>query len=581
MSSRRLAAILCADVVGSSRLMEIDEPGTISAIDGIVYEVVAPAAARHNGRLIKTTGDGAMLEFSSPLQAVTCAIEVQREATERCAGQAEHERLMLRIGINLGDVLVADDGDVYGDCVNVAVRLESLADPGGICVSAKVRDELQGKMTLAFEDRGDQQLKNIARPVRVFALGGERTTRAVATPLPVPDKPSIAVLPFTNLSGDPEQDYFADGIVDDILTALGRQRSLFVSARSSTFTYKGRNVDPKRVGSELGVRYLLLGSIRRAGNRVRITGRLIEAESGTQIWADRYDGALDDVFELQDEITASVAGAIEPRLRGAEIARARLKPPGNLTSYDRVLQALSHHYEATKEGVEKAIGITDKIIEDDPGYAQPYALGAWCRVYYLAQAWSADPASDGARAVALARRALDLEHEDPSILWMAGVAIGYIGRDLDTALALLDRSLSLNPSSAQAHMNAGWVRCWLGRPDEGIRDLERAIRLSPLDRTIFAMTSGLAVALCMAGRDEESIRAARQAVAGQASWAASYRPLAASLAQLGRIDEARRAIEQLLVREPDSTIGKIVALFRPSEGLNRYLEGLRLAGLPE
>jgi adenylate cyclase len=397
MSSRRLAAILCADVVGSSRLMEIDEPGTISAIDGIVYEVVTPAAARHNGRLIETTGDGAMLEFSSPLQAVTCAIEVQREATERCAGQAEHERLMLRIGINLGDVLVADDGDVYGDCVNVAVRLESLADPGGICVSAKVLDELQGKMTLAFEDRGDQQLKNIARPVRVFALGGERTTRAVATPLPVPDKPSIAVLPFTNLSGDPEQDYFADGIVDDILTALGRQRSLFVSARSSTFTYKGRNVDPKRVGSELGVRYLLLGSIRRAGNRVRITGRLIEAESGTQIWADRYDGALDDVFELQDEITASVAGAIEPRLRGAEIARARLKPPGNLTSYDRVLQALSHHYEATKEGVEKAIGITDKIIEDDPGYAQPYALGAWCRVYYLAQAWSADPASDGAR----------------------------------------------------------------------------------------------------------------------------------------------------------------------------------------
>lgn len=581
MSSRRLAAILCADVVGSSRLMEIDEPGTISAIDGIVAEVLAPAAARHNGRLVKTTGDGAMLEFSSPVQAVTCAIEVQREATERAARQAEHQRLMLRIGINLGDVLVADDGDVYGDCVNVAVRLESLADPGGICLSAKVRDELEGKVTLSFEDRGDQQLKNIARPIRVFALGGEPAATAVATPLPVPDKPSIAVLPFTNLSGDPEQDYFADGIVDDILTALGRQRSLFVSARSSTFTYKGRNVDPKRVGSELGVRYLLLGSIRRAGNRVRITGRLIEAESGTQIWADRYDGALDDVFQLQDEITASVAGAIEPRLRGAEIARARLKPPGNLTSYDRVLQALSHHYEATKEGVEKAIAITDELIEDDPGYAQPYALGAWCRVVYLAQAWSADPPKDGARAVALAHAAVELERDDPSVLWMAGLAIGYIGRDLDASLMLLDRSLSLNPSSAQAQMNAGWVRCWLGRPEEAIRDLQRAIRLSPLDRTTFGMTSGLAVALCMAGRDEEAIVAARQAIVDQASWAASYRPLAASLAQLGQLDEARRAIEQLLVLEPDSAIGKILALFRASAGLDRYLQGLRLAGLPE
>jgi adenylate cyclase len=581
MGTRRLAAIVSADVVGSSRLMEVDEAGTLSAISAILSEIIAPSTARHQGRVMKTTGDGAILEFSSAVEAVTCATEVQRAVSQRSAGEPEDKRILLRIGINLGDVMLAEDGELYGDGVNVAVRLQELADPGGICVSGKVFDELQGRLSLDFEDWGDQQLKNIAKPVRAYALEGDGTVALAPKPLPLPDKPSIAVLPFANLSGEPEQDYFADGIVEDILTALGRLKWLFVSARNSTFTYKGRAVDPKRVGAELGVRYLLHGSVRKAGSRVRITGRLIEAESGTQIWADRYEGAIEDVFDLQDQITTSVAGAIEPRLRHAEIERARRKPPENLSSYDRFLQALSHFYEGTREGVERALSLLDRTIALDPGYIQPYALAAWCQVYHIAQGWSADPARDGARAVGRARSAIEAERDDPSVLWMAGVAIGYLAHDIDTALVLLDRSLGLNPSSASAYQMSGWIRCWAGREKEALAHFHCAIRLSPIDRTMITMQSGLGLALCMDAQYEDSIVWCRKAIVEQASWTASYRPLAASLAQLGRIEEAKLVAEQLRALEPDCSIAKIAALYRRSEGASRYLEGLRKAGLPE
>jgi len=581
MGTRRLAAIVSADVVGSSRLMEVDEAGTLSAISAILSEIIAPSTARHQGRVMKTTGDGAILEFSSAVEAVTCATEVQRALSQRSAGEPEDKRILLRIGINLGDVMLAEDGELYGDGVNVAVRLQELADPGGICVSGKVFDELQGRLSLDFEDWGDQQLKNIAKPVRAYALEGDGTVALAPKPLPIPDKPSIAVLPFANLSGEPEQDYFADGIVEDILTALGRLKWLFVSARNSTFTYKGRAVDPKRVGAELGVRYLLHGSVRKAGSRVRITGRLIEAESGTQIWADRYEGAIEDVFDLQDQITTSVAGAIEPRLRHAEIERARRKPPENLSSYDRFLQALSHFYEGTREGVERALSLLDRTIALDPGYIQPYALAAWCQVYHIAQGWSADPARDGARAVGRARSAIEAERDDPSVLWMAGVAIGYLAHDIDTALVLLDRSLGLNPSSASAYQMSGWIRCWAGREKEALAHFHCAIRLSPIDRTMITMQSGLGLALCMDAQYEDSIVWCRKAIVEQASWTASYRPLAASLAQLGRIEEAKLVAEQLRALEPDCSIAKIAALYRRSEGAARYLEGLRKAGLPE
>jgi adenylate cyclase len=499
----------------------------------------------------------------------------------REAGVPEAERVRLRIGVNLGDVIREADGDLYGDGVNVAVRLEQVADPGGIFISGKVFDELQGKLSLQFEDRGEIRLKNIARPIRVHALNGNQAVLPPQGPLALPDKPSIAVLPFANLAGGAEQDYFADGIVEDILTALARLKWLFVSARNSTFSYKGRAVDPKRIGAELGVRYLLNGSIRKAGDRIRITGRLIEADGGTQIWADRYEGALEDVFDLQDRITASVAGAIEPRLRHAEIERARLKPPENLSSYDRFLRALSHLYEGTKEGVDEALAMLGTTIEADPGYAQPYGLAAWCHVYRVAQGWSEDLASDAGRGVALAKAALEREREDPNVLWMAAGAFGFLGRDIETALLLLDRALAFNPNSSSAYWMSGWVRCWAGRQKEAIPHLHCAMRLSPIDRTTVAMESGLALALCMDGQYEDSILWAHKAVAEQASWTATYRPLAASLAQLGRVDEARRVAEQLLSLEPDFRLAKIVPLYWRSEGTERYFAGLRKAGLPE
>jgi adenylate cyclase len=578
---RRLAAILCADVVGSSRLMEADESGTLDAISGVLSEVIAPAAARHHGRLVKTTGDGAILEFKSPVEAVACGVEIQRGALERAIPLPEHRRILLRIGINLGDIVVGDDGELYGDGVNVAVHLEQAANAGGLCISGKVFDELQGKLSLMFEDRGEQHLKSITRPVRVYSLAGGHTIDPAPKTLPLPDKPSIAVLPFANLSGDAEQDYLADGIVEEILTALARLKWLFVSARNSTFSYKGRAIDAKSVGAELGVRYLLSGSVRKSGNRLRITGRLVEAETGTQIWADRYEGALEDVFDLQDQITASVAGAIEPRIRHAEIERARLKPPENLNSYDRFLRALSHFYEGSKEGVGKAMAVVETIVEADPDYAQPYGLGAWCYVYHIAQGWSENPAADAARGMQYARTAIERERNDPTILWMAGGAFGFLARDQDTALILLERALALNPNSASAYWMYGWVLCWAGRQREAIPHLQCAIRLSPVDRTMVAAESGLALALCMDGQYEDSILWAHKAIAEQASWTASYRSLAASLAQLGRLGEAKRAVEQLLSLEPDYRISKYAPLYRPSEGTERYLEGLRKAGLPE
>jgi adenylate cyclase len=561
--------------------MEADELGTFTAIGAILSEVIIPGAARHHGRVVKTTGDGAILEFPSPVEAVACGMEVQREVMGLAFGQAEHKRLLLRIGINLGDVILAEDGELYGDGVNVAVRIQQIAEPGGICISGKVFDELRGKIALEFEDRGDQQLKNIARPIRIHALRGNPVVAPSSMQLPLPDKPSIAVLPFSNIGGEPKQDYFADGIADDILTALGRLKWLFVSARNSTFTYKGRTVDPKRVGAELGVRYLLHGSVRRSGSRVRITSRLIEADTGTQIWADRYEGRLEDVFDLQDQITTSVAGAIEPRLRQAEIARARLKPPENLSSYDCFLQALAHFYEGTQEGVERALSLLEHTIARDPAYVQPYALAAWCHVYHIAQGWSDDVARDGARAVKLARAAIEVERDDPTVMWMAAVAIGYLAQDIDTALLLLDRALNLNPSSASAYMMSGWVHCWAGDEKEAILHFHRAMRLSPVDRTMVTMQSGLALAFCMGGQYEHSLLWCRKAIAEQASWSASYRPLAASFAHLGRSDEARQAVNQLAVFEPGCSVSKIAALYRPSEGAERYFEGLRKAGLPE
>src|SRR5271165_1352678 len=377
-AERRLAAILAADVAGYSLLIGADEEGTLDRLRSIRAELIDPTITAHRGRLVKTTGDGLLVEFGSVVDALRCATEVQQAMAGRNAAVAFAERIEFRIGVHQGDVVV-EDGDIFGDGVNVAARLEALADPGGICVSARVQEDAAGRLDLVFDDLGEQTLKNIARPVRVYRARAASTAPAPAqAPLPLPDKPSIAVLPFQNISGDPEQEYFADGMVEEIITALSRIRWLFVIARNSSFTYKGQAVDVKQVGRELGVRYVLEGSVRKAGSRVRITAQLIDALSGTHLWAGRFDGLLEEVFELQDKVAISVAGVIEPKLRQSEIERARRKRPDSLDAYDLYLRALPFAYTSMPQDAERALPFLERAIALEPDYAVAHAIIAWC-----------------------------------------------------------------------------------------------------------------------------------------------------------------------------------------------------------
>ena len=376
-ATRRLAAILAADVAGYSRLIGVDEGGTLQALKAIRAELIDPMIASHNGRLVKTTGDGLLVEFSSVVDALRCATEVQAGMVGRNATVAADKRIEFRIGINMGDVVV-EDGDIFGDGVNVAARLEALAEPGGICVSARVQEDAAGKLDLTFDDLGEQALKNIARPVRAYRIAtGAVSASAQETPtLPLPDKPSIAVLPFQNMSGDPEQEYFADGMVEEIITALSRIRWLFVIARNSSFTYKGQAIDVKKVGRELGVRYVLEGSVRKGGNQVRITAQLIEAETGAHLWAERFDGPLENVFEIQDRVAIAVAGVIEPALQAAEIRRSSNRPTDDLTAYDLYLRALQYSQSADRAGTVEALQTLGLAIKLDPRYGSALALAA-------------------------------------------------------------------------------------------------------------------------------------------------------------------------------------------------------------
>ncbi len=355
---RRLAAILAADVAGYSRLMGVDEQGTLAVLKMHRRELIDPKIVEHHGRIVKTTGDGVLIEFPSVVEAVSCAVEVQQSMADRNAEISPEKRIEFRVGINLGDVIV-EDGDIFGDGVNLAARLEALAEPGGICVSRTVRNQVRDKLSYAFEDMGEQIVKNIARPIRAYrvrlASGRATSARSLGAALPLPDKPSIAVLPFQNMSGDFDEEYFADGIVEELITALSHVKWLFVIARNSSFIFKDKAVDVKQVARDLGVRYVLEGSVRRAGSSVRITGQLVDAASGSHIWADRFDGALSGIFELQDRVTASVVGAIEPKLRVAEIERAQRKPTGSLDAYDLYLRALLYFHALTVAGSNEAL----------------------------------------------------------------------------------------------------------------------------------------------------------------------------------------------------------------------------------
>ncbi len=574
---RRLAAILAADVVGYSALMQRAEEATYAEFERLKRELIEPSLSRHEGRLIKTTGDGALAEFASPSAAVRCAVEIQESIA---SGRSS---LKLRIGVNLGEVIVGADGDLFGDGINIAVRLEGVADPGGILISEKVYSEVEAKLDAGFEDRGEQQLKNIAKPVRAFAVRagvhGALIDRLSAAPS-LPDKPSIAVLPFQNMSGDPEQEYFADGMVEEIITALSRFKSLFVIARNSSFTFKGRAVDIKEVGRRLGVRYVLEGSVRKAAGKVRITGQLIDAVTGAHIWVDRFERNLTDVFALQDEVTVAVVTAVQPKLLQTEIALATRRRPENLTAYDFYLRALPQFYLATREGVAETIRLAHRALELDPRFGLVAALAGACHMQNAVWGYASDRQFEAEEAVRLARLALSIDDGDPDILAMASTITAFIVGDCESEIELVNRAVALNPNSFQAWHSRGQVYRIAGLWEEALRSLERAIRMSPVDPRLHNTFALMGLAFIELGRFDEAIVAGKKAQRHNPSLPVAYRCLASAFAHLGRDAEAREAAMRVLELDPAFTISPLIAW----GGLARaklFIEGLRKAGLPE
>jgi len=582
-TTRRLAAILAADVAGYSRLMGADEEGTLAELKAIRRELSDPKIKEHRGRIVKTTGDGLLLEFASVVDAVRCAVEVQREMAERNADVPPDRRIEFRIGINVGDI-IKDGRDIYGDGVNVAARLEALAEPGGICVSRVVRDHVRDKLAFSFEDMGEQQVKNIARPVRVHRVViGERPSSsepaAAASPpqrLVLPDKPSIAVLPFQNMSGDPEQEYFADGMVEEIITALSRIKWLFVIARNSSFSYKGRAVDVKQVGHELGVRYVLEGSVRKGGNRVRITGQLIDAETGAHLWADRFDGLIEDVFELQDKVASSVAGVIEPTVQAAEMHRSSDRPTKDLTAYDLYLRALApiRSGEWEKERCLEALGLLGRAIERDPNYGPALAAAAFCHQALHNAGWTNDSSAHRREGVDLARRALRVAGSDPDVLGLVARVLGYFGEDLGAAVALIDRSLELNPSFALGWEWSGWLRLWAGQTDVAVDHFGTSMRLNPLHRRAGPYL-GIGMGHFFARRFEDAAATLLLSLQEIPSWVPTYRFLASCYAHMGRLEEAHDVVRQL--RAITTEVVPSAAHWRNPEHRELFLSGLRLA----
>ena len=578
---RKLAAILAADIAGYSRLMGLDEAGTAKALRE--HRVaIDPIVARHGGRVVKTTGDGVLVEFPSIVAAVECAVTVQKLMAERNADVPEDRRMLFRIGINLGDVLIEGD-DILGDGVNIAARLEGIAEPGSICVSASAYEHVRGKIDVEFGDMGEQQLKNIARPVRAYRVRLDRSHAQAKPALPLPDKPSIAVLPFQNMSGDPEQEYFADGIVEEIITALSRFRQLFVIARNSTFTYKGRAVDVKQVGRELGVRYVLEGSVRKGTNRVRITGQLVDASTGAHLWADRFDGALEDVFDLQDQVTESVVGAIGPKLEQAEIERAKRKPTGNLDAYDYYLRGMAAVHRWSREGNNEALRLFYRAIELDPEFASAHGMAARCYSQRKASGWMLDRPQETAETERLARRAVALGKDDAVALCTAGIALSYVLGEHEHGAALIEQALALNPNWASAWLFSGWVKVWQGESDAAIEHVARAMRLSPQDPTIFNAQAAIGLAHFLAGRYEEARCWAELAVREQPDHFIATGVAAASTALAGRPADARKSMAHLLALDPDLRIFNLKELFpiRRVQDFVRWATGMRIAGLPE
>jgi TolB-like protein/class 3 adenylate cyclase len=583
---RRLSAIFAADVVGYSALMEKDEAGTFERLRMHRREIFEPEINKHHGRIFKLMGDGLLAEFGSVVDAVECAVALQRRLTERNSEFGPDKRIEVRIGINLGDVIV-EDKDLHGEGVNIAARLQQLAPPGGICLSGKVAKEVEKKVAFAFDPMGEQRVKNIADPIPVFRVLNSALDISLEPSrkdaLSLPDKPSIAVLPFQNMSGDPEQDYFADGIVEEIIIELSRMRSLFVIARNSSFTYKGRAVDVKQVGRDLGVRYVLEGSVRKAGQRVRITGQLIDATTGAHLWAERFEGNLEDIFDLQDQVTASVVGAIAPRLEQAEIERARRKPTESLDAYDYFLRGLGAFHQWTRENNTEALRLFTKAFELDPQFAAAYGNAARCYSQRKTHGWVRDRSYEIAEAGKLARLAAERGKDDAVALHHAGAALAFLVGDLDESAAYIDRALALNPNLASAWVASSVVSVWLGEPEVAIERAARAMRLSPQDPLMFIIQAVIAAGHFFAGRNGAALSWAETSIREHPGYIPSTAVAAAAGAFAGDNVAAAKAIAQLRQIDPKLHISNLRELWpiRKAEDFDRWAAGLRKAGLPE
>jgi adenylate cyclase len=579
---RRLAAILAADVVGYSRLMGQDEAGTLARLQTLRRELIDLEITEHKGRVVKTTGDGILIEFPSVVEAVACAVAMQRGMHQHNAATPQDQRMEFRVGINLGDVIV-EDGDIHGEGVNVTARLEALAEPGGICVSALVHDQVQGRLDCAFEDMGEQGLKNIARPVRVYRVRPERKQGiSVGPTLALPDKPSIAVLPFQNMSGDPEQEYFADGMVEEIITALSRYPSLFVIARNSCFSYKGSAVGVKLIGRELGVRYVLEGGVRKAGNRIRVTSQLVETETGKNAWAERYDRDLADIFALQDEITQAVTTAIAPAIADAERRMAMRKPPGSLDAWGAYQRGLWHVGKFNGRDNALAQGFFRRTVELDPSFSGGYGGLALAQVEAAGVLQTSDLSEVLRSAEALARQAVAVDGGDAearaclcNALWMRG--------DYEGALAEAERALAMSPNLARGHANLGAALIFSGRPKEGIEALGTSIRLDPRDPLLPNRLNLLALGRYFSHEYDAAIEAAKDVIHLYPDYPLPYRWLAAALGQLGQTAKARQALEKAIAVAPalfGVYVRNRVPWHRPEDHIH-MLEGLRKAGLDE
>jgi adenylate cyclase len=581
---RRLAAILAADVVGYSRLMGADEEATLADLKRHRRELTDPKIKEHRGRIVKTTGDGVLVEFASVVDAVRCAVDIQREMADRNAAVPPERRIEFRIGLNVGDIII-DGTDIYGDGVNVAARLEALAEPGGICISRVVRDQVRDKLDFSFEDMGEQQVKNIARPVRTHrVLLGPNAIEAAAVPTAraPQQKPSIAVLPFANMSGDAEQEYFSEGITEDVITNLSRNRAFFVISRSTSFTYKCPAVDVAKIARELGVRYVLEGSVRRAGNRVRITAQLIDAETGHHLWADRYDRELADVFAVQDEIAHSITGAIAPGIMSAEIQQAQRKHPSQLDGWDRIVRAHWHLRRFTRDDLAEARHLLSEVIAADPTNAMALSDLAFANHFEAVFGWGDGTVAEGfARSGDAARKAVTADDSDAAAHGVLAIYDLFSGQHAE-ARRRLRRALDLDPNSVTTHGYLGVTEAFGGDYDAALSHLDDAIRLSPRDPLLVCWHLCKGWAALSAERYEEAIEFRTRAADANPEFPDIYAVLAAANGQLGRAEAARAALDQLLRRMPALTAGdeRLDRPFARTADRERFLEGLRKAGMP-